>query len=104
MAGEIRIRAKLKDGVAEVKTLMKHNMETGTRKDDKTGELVPAHYIKVVSAELNGKPVMTANWGPAISKNPYFSFKIKGAKAGDVVKVSWEDNEGATASVETTLK
>ena len=104
MAGEIRIRAKLVDGVAEVKTLMKHDMETGTRKDDKTGELVPAHYITVVSAELNGKPVMTANWGPAISKNPYFAFKIKGAKAGDVVKVTWEDNKGETASVETTLK
>lgn len=104
MAGEIRIRAKLKDGVAEIKTLMKHNMETGTRKDSKTGELVPAHYITVVTAKLNGEPVMSANWGPAISKNPYFAFKIKGAKAGDVVTVSWEDNEGATASVETTLK
>ena len=38
-------------------------METGTRKDSKTGEMVPAHYITEVKAEHNGKVVMQANWG-----------------------------------------
>ena len=104
MASGIRIRAKLKDGVAEVKCLMKHNMETGTRKDTKTGELIPAHYITDVTAEHNGKVVMTAHWGPAVSKNPYFAFKVKDAKPGDTIKVSWVDNTGATDSVEQTLK
>ncbi len=104
MASGIRIRAKLNDGVAEVKCLMKHDMETGTRKDTKTGELIPAHHITDVTCEHNGKVVMTAHWGPAVSKNPYFAFQVKDAKPGDTIKVSWVDNTGATDSVEETLK
>lgn len=103
MASKIRIKAKLKGDVAEVKTLMKHEMETGTRKDSKTGETVPAHFIKEVACSLNGKQVMTANWGPAVSKNPYLAFKIAGAKAGDTITISWVDNKGETDSAETTL-
>jgi sulfur-oxidizing protein SoxZ len=78
-------------------------METGTRKDSKTGETVPAHYIQEVKAELNGNTVMTANWGPAVSKNPYLAFSINGAKAGDTLKISWTDNKGETESEETTI-
>jgi sulfur-oxidizing protein SoxZ len=103
MASGIRIKAKLTGDQAEVKTLMKHEMETGTRKDDKTGETVPAHYITEVKAELNGKLVMTANWGPAVSKNPYFAFNLNGAKAGDTLKMSWVDNKGESAAEEVTL-
>jgi sulfur-oxidizing protein SoxZ len=103
MASRIRVKVKLSGDVAEVKTLMKHEMETGTRKDSKTGETVPAHYIKEVKAELNGNLVMTANWGPAVSKNPYFAFNVKGAKAGDTLTISWVDNKGETAMEETTI-
>ena len=72
-------------------------------KDSKTGETVPAHYITEVKAELNGKHVMTANWGPAVSKNPYLAFSVKPAKAGDTLKLSWVDNKGEADSTETTL-
>jgi sulfur-oxidizing protein SoxZ len=99
----IRVKAKVKDGVAEVKCLMQHEMETGTRKDDKTGELVPAHYITEVTAEHNGKVVMHANWGPAVSKNPYFAFSFKGASAGDKLVITWVDNKGEKATTETVL-
>jgi sulfur-oxidizing protein SoxZ len=99
----IRIKAKVKDGVAEVKSLMKHEMETGTRKDQKTGELVPAHHITEVVAKHNGKVVMQANWGPAVSKNPYFAFSFRNAKPGDKLEISWVDNKGEQASAETTL-
>jgi sulfur-oxidizing protein SoxZ len=99
----IRVKAKVKDGVAQVKCLMKHEMETGTRKDQKSGELVPAHYITEVTAELNGQVVMQANWGPAVSKNPYFAFSFKGANAGDTLVISWVDNKGEKASTETVL-
>ena len=104
MAGGIKIRAKEKDGVTQVKTLMKHPMETGTRKDSKTGELVPAHYIQEVKAEYDGRVVMTANWGPAVSKNPYWSFKFKGGKKGDKIRITWTDNTGETASEEAEIK
>ena len=100
----IRIRASLKGDVTEVKALMSHPMETGLRKDKKTGEKIPAHFIKEVTAEHKGKSVMVANWGVAISKNPYLSFKFKGAAAGDTVKISWVDNKGESDSDETTIK
>jgi sulfur-oxidizing protein SoxZ len=100
----IKIRAKASDGVTTVKTLMSHPMETGLRKDSKTGEKIPAHHITEVTAEHNGKTVMTANWGGAISKNPYLSFKFSGASAGDKIKVSWVDNMGKGDSAEAEIK
>ena len=93
MADPMKIRATAKDGVADVRVLMAHEMESGQRKDA-AGQIVPAWHISEVTAALNGKPVLRAQWGPAISKNPYLSFKVKGAKAGDTVSVSWVDNQG----------
>ena len=103
MAKKIRIRAKLTGNVTEVKTLMSHPMETGLRKDAKTGEKIPAHFINEVACEHNGKNVLTANWGIAISKNPYLSFSFTGGAVGDTIKVSWVDNKGETATEEATI-
>ena len=100
----IKIRAKAKDGVTTVKSLMSHPMETGLRKDSKTGEKIPAHHITEVTAEHNGNLVMTANWGGAISKNPYLSFKFKGGAAGDKIKISWVDNMGKSDTAEAAVK
>ncbi|MEN9774729.1 MAG: thiosulfate oxidation carrier complex protein SoxZ [Pseudomonadota bacterium] len=93
MADPMKIRAVSRNNVADVRVLMAHEMETGQRKDS-SGKLVPAWYISEVTASLNGKPVMKAHWGPAISKNPYLQFKIKDAKKGDTVTVTWTDNKG----------
>ena len=100
----IKIRAKEKGGVTTVKTLISHPMETGLRKDSKTGKKIPAHHVTEVIAEHNGKQVMSANWGGAISKNPYLSFKFKGASAGDTIKISWVDNKGEGDSAEAAIK
>jgi sulfur-oxidizing protein SoxZ len=99
----IRVRAQIADGVTTVRALMSHPMETGQRKDSKTGQLVPAHFIKEVTAEVNGKRVMTANWGPAISRNPYLSFQFKGAKAGDTLNMAWTDNQGKSDTAEVKV-
>ena len=103
MAEPMKIRATMAGDVADVKVLMNHPMETGQRKDAKTGKLVPAHFIQEVVATLNGKPVMTANMGGAVSKNPYLGFKVKGAKAGDKINVSWTDNTGDKNSAEAVV-
>jgi sulfur-oxidizing protein SoxZ len=100
----IKIRAKVKNGITTVKALISHKMETGLRKNKKTGEKIPAHHITEVTGEYNGKTVMTANWGPAISKNPYLSFKFKGGSAGENVKISWVDNKGKGDSLEAAIK
>jgi sulfur-oxidizing protein SoxZ len=99
----IKIRAKVDGGVAEVKSLIKHNMETGLRKD-KAGNKIPAHFIKEVKCEHNGNVVMTADWGIAISKNPYLSFRLTGASKGDSITISWVDNKGDSDSASTKVR
>lgn len=100
----IKMRASNKDGVTTIKALISHAMETGTRKDKKTGEKIPAHFIQEVVCEHKGNKILTANWGAAISKNPYLSFRFSGAAAGDTVKLSWVDNKGGKDSAEATVK
>ena len=100
---KIKVRAKTKDGVTQVKALMNHPMETGLRKDKK-GEVIPAHYIQQVTCTHGDKTVMTCNWGPAVSKNPYLSFKFKGGAKGDALVISWVDNQGEQASQEAQIK
>jgi len=78
-------------------------METGNRKDKKTKQKIPAHYIQKMTFEHNGKVVAEANLGPAVSKNPLTAIEIKGAKAGNKVKVSWSDNKGESGGAEATV-
>ena len=103
MAEPMKIRASMSGDTAEVKCLMNHPMETGLRKDAKSGAVVPAHHITNVTAALNGKPVLDAQWGGGISKNPYLAFKVKGAKAGDTVTVNWVDNKGDKNTAEAKI-
>lgn len=100
----IRIRAKMKGAITEVKALMSHPMETGLRKDKKTGEKIPEHFIQEITCEHKGKTVVVGNWGVAVSKNPYLSVRFKGGAAGDSVKVSWVDNKGNKASGDAKIK
>ena len=99
----IKIRAKLAGDTTTVKALISHPMETGQRKDKKTGKLIPAHFIQEVICEHGGNTVMTALWGAAVSKNPYLSFKFKGASKGDTIKLTWSDNTGKSDSAETKV-
>ena len=103
MAEPMKIRASVKGDEAEVKCLMNHPMETGLRKDAKTGAVVPAHHITNVTATVNGATVLDAQWGGGISKNPYLAFKVKGAKKGDKVVVNWVDNTGDKNTAEAAI-
>ncbi|MEY2735907.1 MAG: thiosulfate oxidation carrier complex protein SoxZ [Pseudomonadota bacterium] len=102
MADPMRIRAQASGGNATVRVLMSHEMETGQRRDA-SGKTIPAWFISDVTASLNGKPVFSAEWGPAVSKNPFLQVTIKGAKAGDKVSVTWKDNKGETRTDEATV-
>ncbi|MDP2152811.1 MAG: thiosulfate oxidation carrier complex protein SoxZ [Methylotenera sp.] len=97
MDKSMKMRAQMKGDYTEVKVLMSHPMETGRRKND-ADQLVPAHFVQLLTATLNGKPVIQAQWGTGIAKNPYLTFRLKGAKLGDIVEVTWHDNLGETAT------
>ncbi len=102
MADPMRIRAVARDGSVNVKVLMSHEMETGQRKDA-SGKLVPAHFIQSVSATYQGKTVLQAQWGPAVSKNPFLEFNFRGGQKGDKIAVTWEDNKGEKRTDESTI-
>jgi len=98
----MRIRAQAAGGNATVRVLMAHEMETGQRKDA-AGKIIPAWHITDVTATHNGKTVLTAEWGPAVAKNPFMQFNVKGAKAGDKISVNWKDNRGDSRTDEATV-
>lgn len=103
MAKPIKIKARNKNGLTTIRALMSHPMKV-EKKDKKTGKVKPAHFIQTVTCEHNGKAVLTAEWGAAVSANPYLSFKFKGANKGDTVKLSWVDNKGKSATAEEAIK
>lgn len=102
MTDPMRIRAQVAGDKATVRVLMSHEMESGQRKDA-AGKTVPAWHITEVTATHNGKTVLTAEWGPAVSKNPFLQFVVKGAKAGDKIAVNWKDTKGETRTDEATV-
>lgn len=97
MPDPTKIRASLKDGEGELRFLLAHSMESGQRKDA-SGGLIPPHFVQTLTVALNGKVVIEASLGPAVSKNPLFAFRLPEAKAGDKVTVSWVDNRGERRS------
>jgi sulfur-oxidizing protein SoxZ len=104
MSSPMRIRATEQDGVVDVKVLMRHLMETGQRKDAE-GKPIPAWFITVIDAKVNDKVLFTAEFGPAVSKDPFLNFKLKGtAKKGDTLAVTWVDNKGETQTSTVEVK
>jgi sulfur-oxidizing protein SoxZ len=102
MADPMKIRATLQGDVADVRVLMAHPMETGQRKDA-SGNVVPLHFIQTITAQLNGKTVFAADVSQAVSRNPVFAFKVKGAKAGDKLTITWTDNKGEKRTDEVAI-
>jgi sulfur-oxidizing protein SoxZ len=102
MADPMKIRAQMKGDVCEVRVLMSHPMETGQRKDG-DGKVIPAHHIQTLTVALNGKTVVSGQIGGSVSRNPVFGFKLKGAKAGDKVAVTWTDNKNDKRTDETAV-
>ena len=102
MSGAMKIRATAKDGIADIRVLMSHPMETGQRKDA-AGKIIPLHFIQNVTVKLNGKTVVEGQISQAVSRNPVFSFRARGGKTGDMVEISWLDNKGETNRIEAAI-
>ena len=96
------MRATLAAGYTDLRVLMTHPMETGQRKDT-DGKLIPLHFIQNLTVKVNGRTVIEGQTSQAISRNPVFSFRLKGGAKGDRIEVSWLDNNGETNQTETTV-
>jgi sulfur-oxidizing protein SoxZ len=99
----IKIRTKQLEEITQIRTLISHPMETGRNKDEQ-GKLIPVHFIQELTLKHNDKIIASMVMGAGISKNPYFSFKFKGGKAGDKINISWQDNLGKSDSQDKILK
>ena len=104
MASGIRIRTSTKDELTTVQAILKHPMDTGNSRDPETGNMIPALFIETVTIYHGDKEIMTCDWSRAVSKNPYLSFSFTGAKAGDTVRISWQDSSGNTESKEAVIQ
>lgn len=102
MGKPMKLRARKVGDATDVRVLMRHDMETGQRKNN-AGELIPAHYIQNVTVRHEARVVLSAQWGPAVSKNPYLGFKFRGGAPGERVEVTWVDNEGDSRTDETVI-
>lgn len=89
--------------VITIKTLVSHKMETGLRKDKKTGEIIPQDIINSFTAKFNGEEVFSVSMEPAISANPYIQFSMKVAEAGEFEFI-WVDDAGAAVTKNAKLK
>ena len=102
MADPMKIRASAASDSTEVKVLMSHEMETGQRKDAQ-GQTIPAWFIQNVVVTWNGRTVLSAQWGTAVAKNPFLSFKFKGGAKGDKIAITWIDNRGDKRTDEAVI-
>jgi sulfur-oxidizing protein SoxZ len=102
MASTIRVRAQASGEKTDVQALIQHPMDSGFVKDS-NGQIIPPHHIETVTFEHGGKPVLVADWGPAVAKDPYIKFAFKGGAKGDTLTVTWIDNLGKTDTLEATI-
>lgn len=100
----MRVRTRVRDSITTVKVLISHPMETGLRKDKKTGELVPAHFIQELTCKHNGELKVAIAFGISVSKNPFMQFELEGGAKGDMLELAWKDNRGETDSVTVPVK
>jgi len=104
MASTIRLKTKTRDSITTVRAILRHPMETGFRVDSETDELVDAHFINQVSVKHNNSLILSCDWSRAVSRNPYLSFKFKGANIGDKLELTWIDNKNNSDSIETLIE
>lgn len=88
--------------VITIKTLISHKMESGQRKDKKTGELIPREIINKFTCEFNGEVVFSTDIEPAVSANPYLEFNAKIEEAG-TFKFTWVDDNGEVTELEKEI-
>jgi sulfur-oxidizing protein SoxZ len=91
------MRATLGSGFTDVRVLMSHPMATEQQTKGKP------HFIQSITVTVNGKTAVESQISQAVSRNPVFSFRLKGGAKGDKIEVSWLDNKGETNKTETAV-
>ena len=102
----IRLRLQKEADDSHVfKTIITHPMETGIRRDNKTGQLIPADYIDVFRVLVDGLECFAIKLGPDISKNPFLSFMFtRPLQDNQILRVEWTDNRAEQVFYESRIR
>lgn len=95
MPKPIRIRARFRNGIADVMILMPHPMDTGLLQDE-SGNIKPAHFITHMLVTVAQRTVFSARMSFAVAQDPLLNFRLSGVLAGERIRVAWTDNQGET--------
>ena len=98
--GNMKIKAKEKDGIVKAKVMAKHEMLTYNAAKKKGKE---ANFITHMIGKVNDKIVFEVSSSQFLSKNPLFKFQFKG-KAGDKLEMTWVDLKGNTKTEDKKIK
>lgn len=101
MAGTTKIKAKLKDGIVEVKALASHPMLSYQEAERAKKE---PNFITYVIAKVGDKVVYETSTSQFLSKDPYLKFSFKGANVGDIIELTWKDLKGNTDTSSEKIK
>ncbi|HCQ66455.1 MAG TPA: thiosulfate oxidation carrier complex protein SoxZ [Rhodobacteraceae bacterium] len=86
-----------------IKTLISHVMESGLRKDKKTGELIPQQIINRFTCDFNGENVVDMTLSGGVSANPYVEFDAMIDAAGEF-KFTWYDDDGSVYEASKSIE
>jgi sulfur-oxidizing protein SoxZ len=105
MAGAlINVPKSAKRGeIIEIKTLLRHPMETGYRRGV-SGEEIPRDIINWFVCTYNGDEIFRAELFPAIAANPFIAFFTTATESGEIA-FTWTDDTGKaqTEAVKITV-
>ena len=86
-----------------VKTLISHKMESGQRKNKKTGKKIPRKIINKFSCVYGGKEVFGSDIHPAVAANPYIAFYVKASESGPM-DLKWTEDGGKVFDKTVNIK
>jgi len=99
--GNMKIKAKLKNGVVGVKVMAKHDMLTYDQAKKKGKE---ANFITHITAKVGDRVVYDVSTSQFWSKNPQWKFKFKGAEKGQKLEITWTDLSGKSVTESKKIK
>jgi sulfur-oxidizing protein SoxZ len=100
MMSNIKIKAKAKDGIVNVKTKLKHKMMTYAAAKKKA---IEANFITQVIAKVGDKIVYELSSSQFISADPILKFKFHGKK-GEMLEIAWIDMSGKKVTESKKIK
>ena len=98
--GNMKIKAKVKDGVAKAKIMVKHEMMTYDQAKKKGTK---ANFITHMTGKVGDKVVYEISSSQFLSKNPLFKFTFPAAK-GDELTMTYTDLQGNTETDSKKVK